>query len=57
MEAKRLSPASSEIRNKYSGALTWLDRWERPVVEDTTYMLWFNFILGLIFSSLRSGVW
>ena len=57
MEAKRLSPASSEIRNKYSGALTWLDRWERPVVEDKTYMLWFNFILGLIFSSLRSGVW
>lgn len=31
MEAKRLSPASSEMRKMYSGAVTWLDRWVRPV--------------------------
>lgn len=30
MEAKRLSPASSEMRKMYSGAVTWLDRWVRP---------------------------
>lgn len=26
MEAKRLSPANSEIRKMYSGAVTWLER-------------------------------
>lgn len=30
MEAKRLSPANSEMRKMYSGAVTWLDRWVRP---------------------------
>lgn len=33
MEAKRLSPASSEMRKMYSGAVTWLDRWVRPKWE------------------------
>lgn len=31
IDANRLSPASSEIRNIYSGALTWFDRCDRPV--------------------------
>lgn len=31
MEANRLSPASSEMRKMYSGAVTWLDRCVRPV--------------------------
>ena len=30
MEANRCSPDNFEIRNKYSGALTWLDRCVRP---------------------------
>lgn len=30
IEANLLSPAKSEIRNKYSGALTWLLRCVRP---------------------------
>lgn len=34
MDAKRLSPASSEIRNRYSGALTWFERWDRPVITE-----------------------
>lgn len=29
-EANRFSPANSDIRNTYSGALTWLERWVRP---------------------------
>lgn len=33
MEAKRLSPANSEMRKMYSGAVTWLDRWVRPKWE------------------------
>ncbi len=31
VEANLCSPARSEIRNRYSGALTWLERWVRPV--------------------------
>lgn len=33
MEAKRCSPASSEMRNTYSGAVTWLDLWVLPVLK------------------------
>lgn len=32
--ANLCSPANSEIMNKYSGALTWLDRWVRPVIRN-----------------------
>ena len=30
VEANLCSPASSDMRNMYSGALTWLLRWVRP---------------------------
>lgn len=49
MEAKRLSPANSEIRKMYSGAVTWLERWVRPVGEHThfteqQYTILFNLV-------------
>lgn len=31
IEANLCSPANSEIRNTYSGAVTWFDLWVRPV--------------------------
>lgn len=33
MEANLCSPASSEMRNTYSGAVTWLDLWVLPERE------------------------
>ena len=30
VEANLCSPANSDIKNKYSGADTWLDLWVRP---------------------------
>ena len=33
MLANLCSPASSDMRNTYSGAFTWLERWVRPAGE------------------------
>lgn len=42
MEAKRLSPASSEMRKMYSGAVTWLDRWVRPEKQNSNMRNYFD---------------
>lgn len=35
MEANLCSPASSDMRKTYSGAVTWFDLWVLPVTEQT----------------------
>lgn len=41
VEANRRSPARSEIKNMYSGAFTWFDRWVRPDNTNTLFNIIF----------------